>query len=76
MMPTFTENAHHLQASNSLRLAVMELSKLGLIVRRFQSRGDPLIEIAPNEILEPESSTAHWHSVFIKNVRVCWSAAK
>lgn len=73
-MPTFAENALHLQAANNIRLAVMELSKLGLIIRRMQSKAEALIEIAPNTTLTPEKSTDHWHMATVMSCKVCWSA--
>lgn len=73
-MTTFIENELHLRAALNINVAAMELSKLGLIIRRMQSKAEALIEVAPNTTLTPEKSTDHWHMATVMSVRICWSA--
>lgn len=71
-MPAFTENYAHLQAANNLRLAIMELSKLGLTIKRFQHKNETIIEIDHNTLLTPDSSSEDWHKATVNNCRVIW----
>jgi hypothetical protein len=73
-MPTFDKNTKYIEAANNFRLALLNLSKNGLIVRRMQMKHEAIIEIEPQMIIEPKETQGSWHSAFIHGIRVIWSS--